>query len=70
MALVSQHTDFLSLLVLTANRQPVMVLLPGGQAAADMTFGLVYIQDDAGLGGQCRVDVLKTVRHVLVHCGL
>lgn len=56
--LFSQSPYFCLIFFLTADRQPVLVLLSGRQSAADMAFRLVHIQDDAGAGGQGRIDVL------------
>lgn len=42
----------------------VLVLLLRRQAAADVALGLVDVQNDAGLGGEGRVDVDEAVGNV------
>lgn len=46
----------------------VLVLLLRRQAAADVALGLVDVQNDAGLGGEGRVDVDEAVGNVLMYC--
>lgn len=50
--------------VFAADLQPVLVLLPGSQAAPDMAFRFINIQNHPGLGGQGGVNVLQTVGDV------
>ena len=44
----------------------MLILLPGGHAAADMALRFVDVQDDPGPGCQRRIYVLQPVRDVLV----
>ena len=48
----------------------MQILLSGSHAAPDVPLGFVYVQDDAGLGSQGRIDVLKPVRNILMYRGL
>ena len=66
MLLFSCASDF-SLVLLAADLQAVLVLLPGGHAAPDMTLGLIHIQDDSGLGCKGGVDVLQAVGYVFMY---
>ena len=66
MLLFSCASDF-SLVLLAADLQAVLVLLPGGHTAPDMTLGLIHIQDDSGLGCKGGVDVLQAVGYVFMY---
>lgn len=65
MLLFSCASDF-SLVLLAADLQAVLVLLPGGHTAPNMAFGLIHIQDDPGLGCKGGVDVLQAVGYVFM----
>ena len=66
MLLFSCASDF-SLVLLAADLQAVLVLLPSGHTAPDMPLGLVHIQDDPSLGCKGGVDVLQAVGDVFMY---
>ena len=66
MLLFSCASDF-SLVLLAADLQTVLVLLPGGHTAPNMAFGLIHIQDDPSLGCKGGVDVLQAVGDVFMY---
>ena len=66
MLLFSCASDF-SLVLLAADLQTVLVLLPGGHTAPDMALGLVHIPDDPSLGCKGGVDVLQAVGDVFMY---
>ena len=66
MLLFSCASDF-SLVLLAADLQAVLVLLPGGHTAPNMAFGLIHIQDDPSLGCKGRVDMLQAVGYVFMY---
>ena len=56
-------------LLLAADCQPVLVLLPGSQPSPDMALGLVYVQYNPCLGSQPRIDVFQPVSYILMYRG-
>ena len=46
------------------------VLLPGGQSSPDMPLLLIHVQNFPGLGSQPRIQLLKSLRDVLMYCAL
>ncbi len=57
----------LSLLIITANLQSVLILLFRGHAAADMALGLIHIQNHPGPGRKGWIDILQTVRDIFMY---
>ena len=45
----------------------MQIFLPGSHSAPDVPFRFVNVQHHTGLPGKRRVDVPKTLRHILMH---
>lgn len=54
-------------ILLAAYSQPVLIFLPGGKAAPDVTLGFVHIQHHPGPGGKRRVDALQPLCYILMY---